>query len=82
MKTGYLISAVVITVILLIIASQNIQTTASFEMLVHLNNASLAPSILILSVLGMISGTLYTLAIQSMLNKRQEEIHESEESEF
>ena len=82
MKVNYLISATVITVILLIIAFQNIQTKASFEMLFHLNNVSMAPSILILSILGMTAGSFYTLAIKSMLNRKQEEILEEEENKF
>lgn len=82
MKTGYLISAVAITVLILIIAFQNIQNKVSIEMLFNMKNVSLALPILILVVLGIAAGSLYTLAIQSMINQKQTEMREDEESEF
>jgi uncharacterized integral membrane protein len=82
MKTGYLISAVTITVLLLIIAFQNIQNSTSVEMLFSMRSVSLGFPILIIVVLGMAAGSLYTIAIQSILSKKQSEIREDEESEF
>ncbi len=82
MKTGYLITAVVLTVILLIVAFQNIQTSASFVMFFSFKNMPMTFPVLFLSVLGMAAGSFYTLAVQSMLDKKQEEIQEEENSEF
>ena len=82
MKTGYLIGALVITVILLIIAFQNISTSASFVMFFQVENVSMTFPVLFLSALGMAAGSLYTIAIQSALNKKEEEVRESENSEF
>lgn len=82
MKVNYLIAAVAITVILLIIAFQNIRTNASFVMFFSFKNMSMTFPVLFITVFGMAAGSLYTLAIQSMLNKKKEEIREEEESEF
>ena len=82
MKTGYLIMAVVITVLLLIIAFQNIQTNASFIMFFSFKNMPMTFPVLVLSILGMTAGSFYTLAILSAVGKRKEEIHEEESSEF
>ena len=82
MKIGYLIGAVAITVVLLIVAFQNIQTNASFVMFFSFKSMPMTFPVLVLTVFGMIAGSLYTLAIQSMLDKKQEEIREEEDSEF
>jgi hypothetical protein len=82
MKTGYLIAAVVITVLLLIIAFQNIQTHASFIMFFSFKNMSMTFPVFMLSVLGMAAGAFYTLAILSMVDKRREDFRDEEGSEF
>ena len=82
MKIRYLIGAVAITVGLLIIAFQNIQTNASFVMFFSFKSMPMTFPVLVLAVLGMVAGLLYTLAIQSMLSKKEKEIREEEEGEF
>lgn len=82
MKTGYLVGAVVITILLLIIAFLNIQNAASVETLFGTKSISLGFPILIIVVLGITAGSLYTLAIQSMLGKKQVETPEGEDSEL
>ena len=82
MKLGYLISALVISVVLLIIAFQNISTSSSFWMFLESKNMPMTFPVLVLSALGMVAGSLYTLAIQSALHKKEEERHEEETSEF
>jgi uncharacterized integral membrane protein len=82
MKTGYLISAVAITVLLLTVSFRNLQTSVDFETLFGTKSASLGFSILILVVLGIAAGSLYTLAIRPMFNAKPTEKSENESSEL
>ena len=82
MKTGRLILAVVITVILLIVVFQNIQTVTQFRMLFSIKSVGMGFPILILIVLGMVAGALYTLAIQSALSEKKEESQGEASDEF
>lgn len=71
-KMHYLISAVAITVLILIIAFQNITTTASFVMLFSFKSIVLFFPIFFIAVLGIAAGSLYTLFIQSLLEKKDD----------
>ncbi|MBU1089625.1 hypothetical protein KKF38_02425 [Patescibacteria group bacterium] len=82
MKIRYLVGAMAITLVLLIIAFQNIQTNASFVMFFSFKSMPMTFPVLVLTVFGMAAGSLYTLAIQSILNKKEKEIREEEGSEF
>ncbi|MFH0833968.1 MAG: hypothetical protein V2A63_01085 [Patescibacteria group bacterium] len=82
MKISYLISALVITVVLLIIAFQNIQTNAGFSMFFSFKSVTLAFPIMLVSSLGIAAGVLYTLAIQSAINKKAEDLRDELDSQF
>ncbi len=82
MKTGYLIGAVVITVLLLTVSFHNLQTSVDFETLFGTKNASLGFSILILVVLGIAAGSLYTLAIRPMFDAKPLEEPKSGDNEL
>ncbi|MFH0834334.1 MAG: hypothetical protein V2A63_03015 [Patescibacteria group bacterium] len=82
MKVGYLISALGITVVLLIIFFQNVQTAASFALFFGFKNVNLSFPLMLVAVLGITAGALYTLAIQSMINKRAEELRDELDSQF
>lgn len=82
MKVGYLIGAVFMTVIILIISFQNFASNASFYMFFNIQNMPMTLPILILSVLGMVAGSLYTLFLQSAVAEKKEEQHEENEGEF
>ena len=82
MKIGYLISALVITVIILIIAFQNIQTTASFVIFFSFKSVPMTLPVMLISAMGLAAGALYTLAIQSAINKKAEELKEDLDSQF
>ncbi|MFH0776602.1 MAG: hypothetical protein V1936_03260 [Patescibacteria group bacterium] len=79
---SYLITALVITVVLLIIAFQNIQTSASFVMFFSFKSMPMTLPVMFISVLGIAAGALYTLAIQSAINKKQEELRDEANNEF
>lgn len=81
-KTKYLIGAVTTTVLIIIIAFQNISMSAQFWVLFQAKNASLLILIFMVAVLGMIAGALYTIFIQSMVQKKQQLDHDETESEF
>lgn len=82
MKISYLISAVIITIVILIIAFQNISIRTSFWMFFDVKNLPMTIPILFLSVFGMISGTLYTLFLQSVIAKKKEDDREESEGDF
>jgi len=82
MRSLYFTSAIIITVLLLIIAFQNIQNTARLQMLFALENVSLTFPIMLIAILGMVTGSLYTLAVQSAISAAAEEQREEEESDF
>ncbi|MCF7836462.1 hypothetical protein K9N08_02030 [Candidatus Gracilibacteria bacterium] len=82
MKTGYLIGAVVITVLLLTVSFRNLQTSVDFETFFGTKNASLGFSILTLVSLGIAAGSLYTLAIRPMFSAKPTEEPENKSSEL
>jgi uncharacterized integral membrane protein len=82
MKTGYLVGAVVITVLLLTVSFRNLQTSVDFETLFGTKSASLGFSILILMVLGITAGSLYTLAVRPMFDAKPPEESENASSEL
>jgi len=82
MKVGYLLGAVAITVMIVIIAFQNITTSSSFVMFFNIDNTPMTMPIIFLTVMGMISGSLYTLFVQSALNQKSEERREEQEGNF
>ena len=82
MKIGYLVTALVITVLLLIIAFQNIRTSASFVMFFSFKSVMMTVPVMIISALGIAAGVFYTLAIQSAINKKAEELREELDSQF
>ncbi|MCF7845906.1 MAG: hypothetical protein K9L85_01585 [Candidatus Peribacteraceae bacterium] len=82
MKISYLVSALVITVVLLIIAFQNIRTTAAFVMFFSFKSVTMTIPVMLISVLGIAAGVLYTLAIQSAINKKAEELRDELDSQF
>ncbi len=73
MKNIALIVAVAITVVILIIAFQNIRTMAPFVMFFNFESTPLTLPILFMSILGMISGALYTIFLRSAVKKSTEE---------
>ncbi len=82
MKTSYLVGALIITVLLLIIVFQNVNNSAAFALFFSFNNVTLAVPVVLISGLGIAAGALYTMAIQSAINKKTEEMHEDLNSQF
>jgi len=82
MKLGYLITAITLSVVLLIIAFQNIQTHATFVMFFSFQNMQMTLPVLFLTFVGMVSGALYTLAIQSALSAKRDKKRKDEMGEF
>jgi uncharacterized integral membrane protein len=81
-KTKYLIGAVAVTVLIIIIAFQNISSSAQFWILFQAKNASLLILIFLVAALGMLAGVMYTIFIQSMLDKKQALDHDEADSDF
>ena len=82
MKIGYLISAITITVLILIITFQNVPTKANFAIFFGASNMSMAMPVILISILGGAAGVLYTLAIHSAINKKEVELHDELDNQF
>ncbi len=82
MKTHYLIAAIVLTVVLIIIAFQNIQTQAPFVIFFSFKSVRMTLPVLFLSSVGMAAGALYAIAIRSAIDKKMEDIRQEENAEF
>ena len=82
MKISYLIGAVAVTIVILIIAFQNIAINTSFWMFFDVKNLPMTIPILFLSVFGVIAGALYTLFLQSVIAKKREDDREESEGDF
>lgn len=73
MRNLSLISAVTITVVILIVAFQNIRTYASFIFFFGFDNKSLTLPLLLIAILGMIAGALYANYLRGAVKSVQEE---------
>lgn len=82
MKIGSLISAVAITMAILIVAFQNISVTTQFWMFFQAESVPMTLPIMFLAAAGMVAGALYTIFIQSVLAKRTEIEQEENEGDF
>ncbi len=82
MKNLALIVAVSITVIILIIAFQNIRTISPFVMFFSFDSTPLTLPILFVSILGMVAGSLYTVFLRSAVKKSAEEDEDSSDDQF
>ena len=82
MKISYLIGAVTFTVLILIIAFQNITVRSSFVLFFSIENTSMTLPILFLSVVGMIAGALYTLFLKSIISEKEDQREENSDVEF
>jgi len=67
---------------LLIIAFQNVTTKSQFWMFFDSKNMSMAFPVIVISVVGMIIGSLFTLFFQSLLSEKDEIVQKEENSTF
>jgi uncharacterized integral membrane protein len=72
-----LITAVGITVVILIVAFQNIRTFASFIFFFGFQNKSLTLPILLIAILGMIAGALYANFLHGAVKNAAEQDDEN-----
>lgn len=82
MKIGYLVGAISLTVLILIIAFQNITMKSSFVMFFNIESTPMTFPILLISVISMIAGALYTMFLKSMIIEKKEEREEDIDTGF
>lgn len=81
MKFGYLALALVITVVILIIAFQNIATMGMFSVFFKSVNMSFTLPIFFVSALGMLAGVFYTVFFQKLFQDETPE-DDDEDGDF
>jgi len=81
-KTGFLVFALILSVVLLIIAFQNVTTKSQFWMFFESKSMPMAFPVLVISVVGMITGSLFTLYLQSLVGEKKEIIRKEDDLTF
>ncbi len=81
-KTGFLVAAIILSVVLLIIAFQNVTTRSQFWMFFESKSMPMAFPALALSVVGMVVGALFTLYFQSLIGEKKDVIRKEEDTTF
>ena len=81
-KNIYLVMAIVLSVLLLIIAFQNISIKSQFWMFFNSKSMPMAFPVFVISLVGMVVGSLFTLFVQSVLSEKEEITREEEDTTF